>query len=105
MDKSKLWAVVAFVLGLIGSGTGLMIAGRDIESILYLYTGLAGIAATTIPILFQVSKLNQKQDAQTDKLQEIQENTNGILSKKIAVGVESVLRKHGLIDSGGGNTP
>lgn len=101
MDRSKLWAIVTVVLGLIGSGTGLVIAGRDIESVLYLYTGLAGIAATTIPILFQVAKLNSKQDDQSAILNQIQDQTNGILAKKIENGVEAVLFKHELIPKGG----
>lgn len=104
MDKSKLWAIVTVVLGLVGSGTGLLVAGRDVESILYLYTGLAGIAATTIPILFQVAKLNQKQDDQSQVLDQIQDQTNGILSKKIENGVEAILLKHNLItDTKGGS--
>ncbi len=93
MDKSKLWAVVAIVLCLVGSATGLVVAGRDVETILYLYAGIAGIASTTIPVLFQVAKLNQKQDEQTDKLNKITENTNGILDAKIRNGVRDALRE------------
>lgn len=89
MAASRMWAVVAITLGLIGSTTGLVLAGRDIQSILYLYTGLAGIAATTIPLLFSVAKLNKKTDDQTVTLDQIHEQTNGILDAKI----ERVVRK------------
>lgn len=101
-NGALVWAVVSVFLILIGGAIGLVITGRDIESILYLYTGLVGIAAAVVPLLIQVSKLrdtNEEQSAvleeQNHKLDQITEQTNGILDAKIERIVRSALNDYG----------
>lgn len=94
MKASTVWALVGVLLILVGGAVGLTYAGRDIQSVMYLYTGLAGLAAGLVSSFLQVRKLSQKTDRQTEKLDEIHEQTNGVMDEKIERVVRMVLSEY-----------
>lgn len=84
------WAAIAVLLVLVGGAVGLTALGRDIQAVLYLYTGIVGVLAGVLPVLFAVNTLNRKTDEQTVQLDQqtakidtIVDQTNGELEAKI----------------------
>lgn len=82
----------AVLLGLVIVGTvALALAGWDSQKIAGLWTTAGAGAALFLPILNRVTSLWQETQAQTQTLQTIQHNTNGVLAAKINDAIDAAV--------------
>lgn len=92
-NRTDIITAGVILLAVLAASVGLSLAGRTTADI----ATLLGTVATTVGVLLpQLSRVRRETEQQTEMLQEIHANTNGVLDKRIEDGVRRALaQQHG----------
>lgn len=91
MNNSTLWAAVCVCLAILGAGVALSLSGMDTAAVIGLLTGLGAIVGTLVAGLDKLTTIHRINAEQDEKIEIIEERTNGGLEPRIQSAVEAAL--------------
>lgn len=91
MNTATLWAAVCVFLAILAAGVALSFSGMDTAAIIGLLTGLVAIVGTMVAVLDKLTTVHRINAEQDEKINVIEERTNGSLEPRIQSAVSAAL--------------